>query len=472
MKKDKDIIPVVVFVYNRPDLLTKLLTSLKYEDIPLLYIFSDGAKNENDNVKVQEVRDILTNIDWCEKIIHEHSANLGLGKSIKFGVRKVFTDYNELIVFEDDLICTKGTYKYITTALEYYRNDEKVMSVTGWTHPSITPQNVQDKPYFDGKAECWSWGTWARAWSGMEKSALEIYNECVMQGIDIEKYGSDLPKMALEADEKNLWAIGWWYLHILRDGLCLRPPYSLIETTGWDGRGTTITPEMIEWANPPLKNCPPIPSSFPRTIENEECPLLWKKAIDKDGFTMTKSNWFEKVNINKVDSNIWLINNLLTETECNYLIFRAKEKVFRNAINGEKHGRFNDETFINNNSILKLIRLRLLNTFKNHSRATFSIQNTTEVLEFYRYKKGDFVSPHSDTPIQVSENSKSNYTLVIYLNEGFEGGETFFRMNDLKLKANRGGAVLFDQNLIHGSSKIINGEKYILRLSILVDVLP
>jgi hypothetical protein len=469
MKKDKDIIPVVVFVYNRPDLLTKLLTSLKYEEIPLLYIFSDGAKNENDNMKVREVRDIVKNIDWCEKIIHEHSINIGLGKSIKFGVREVFTDYNELIVFEDDLICTKGTYKYLTAALKYYRNDEKVMSVTGWTHPNITPKNVREKPYFDGKAECWSWGTWARAWNGMEKSALEIYNDCVMKGIDIEKYGSDLPKMALEADEKNLWAIGWWYLHILNEGLCLRPPYSLIETTGWDGRGTTITPEMIEWANPPLKNCPPIIGSFPKVIENEECPLLWKKAIDKNGFSMTKSNWFEKVDMNKVDSNIWLINNLLTETECRYLILKTREKGFKSALNGEKHGRFNEETFINNSNILKLIRLRLLNVFNNHSEATFSIQNTTEVLEFYRYKKGDFVSPHSDTPIQVSESNKSNYTLVIYLNEGFEGGETFFRLNDLKIKTNQGSAVLFDQNLIHGGSKIIEGEKYILRLCILVD---
>jgi hypothetical protein len=134
-------------------------------------------------------------------------------------------------------------------------------------------------PYFDGKAECWGWGTWRRAWKGMNESALEIMGRCVAAGIDIERYGTDMPKMAAEAKPRNLWAIGWWYLHILHGGVCLRPPHSLVESVGWDGRGVTTTPEMLEWHNPPLLPCPPHPAKWPDSMEHPDCPGLWKSAF-------------------------------------------------------------------------------------------------------------------------------------------------------------------------------------------------
>lgn len=275
-----NLIPVVVFAYNRADLLRLLIESLKHQGIPLLYVFCDSAKSAEDAIRVREVYDVVEAIDWCPKIVHQHKSNLGLGKSVKFGVSQVLKNHKSAIIFEDDLICVDGTYNYLCSALKRYENEEKVMSVTGWTHPSIIPDNVESMPYFDGKSECWGWGTWDRAWVGMEKTALEIFNECRKAGLDLEKYGTDMPKMAIEAEQKNLWAVGWWYLHLLKNGLCLRPPHSLIETTGWDGRGSTVKPSMKFWRNPPLKRCPPIPIDYPQPFEHNDCANLWKTVTE------------------------------------------------------------------------------------------------------------------------------------------------------------------------------------------------
>ena len=111
---------------------------------------------------------MLRAINWCEVVLCERESNLGLGRSILTGVTEVLGKYETVIIFEDDLICVPGTYEYLCAALDQYKDDDRVMSVTGWTHPLVTPSDVIDLPYFDGRAECWVWGTWARAWHGME----------------------------------------------------------------------------------------------------------------------------------------------------------------------------------------------------------------------------------------------------------------------------------------------------------------
>lgn len=461
-----EIIPVVIFVYNRVDLLNQLLICLKNDNVPLLYIFSDGPKNYIDEIKVKEVRNEINKIYWCEKIIYQQDINIGLGKSILYGVNKVLSLYKSAIFFEDDLVCTKGTYKYLTSALKIYENAQQVMSVTGWTHPRVTPTNLNNTPYFDGKSECWCWATWARAWKGMERTALELYNECILNGIDVEKYGSDMPKMALEAEEKNLWAIRWWYLHLLQGGLCLRPPYSLVETTGWDGRGTTITPDMKDWANPPLKDCPPISISYPAPQENVDCSYLWKLAIDKGQY-----NYINPFNqkFQYISPGVWIFDNLLTNTECEYLLIKAFENTFNEAKNMHKYGRYNQETFFKNASILNLIRLRLLSIFNKTNTTKFLLNHTTELLEFYLYQQGGFAKIHSDAPIEVEKNIFSNHTLLIYLNDDFEEGETYFKEANLRIKPKKGGAILFDQSLDHSGLTVTEGEKYVLRLCLLVN---
>jgi hypothetical protein len=182
--------------------------------------------------------------------------------------------HNEVIVFEDDLICVPGTYAYLAAALRRYRLDAKVMSVTGWTHPRVTPPNVGADPYFDGRAECWVWGTWARAWEGMEESALSLMSRCRERRIDVTRYGTDLQGMAAMETSRNLWAVRFLYLHILKGGLCLRPPWSMVEHIGYDHTATN-SPDM-SLQGPPLRDCPPLPAQWPLPVERRGMSRIWR----------------------------------------------------------------------------------------------------------------------------------------------------------------------------------------------------
>lgn len=276
-------IPVALFAYRRPDLLELTLKALEGERLPLLIAFSDGPRGPADRAAVGAVRRLLRAVDWCPVQLVERDGNLGLGRSVLAGVSSVLDRHDAVLVMEDDLVCVPGTYRYLTAALRRYRDDRRVMSVTGWTHPRVTPAALGGQPYFDGKGECWIWGTWRRAWQGMGRPAPDIMRECAGRGIDVDRYGSDMPKMAAEAGPRNLWAVGWWYHHLLHDGLCLRPPYSLGEHTGWDERATTTVPAAAVWRNPPLRDCPAVPARWPEPAEHPDCARLWRAAAGDPG---------------------------------------------------------------------------------------------------------------------------------------------------------------------------------------------
>ncbi len=273
-------IPVILFTYARPDHLHRTLECLKMNNIPRLYIFSDGPKTPEKESSVRKVRAILHEIDWCEAIIIERDTNFGLGKSILSGVTDVLKHEEMVIVFEDDLICVPGTYEYLCAALKYYMDDIRVMSVTGWTHPLITPKNVTNQPYFDGRAECWVWGTWKRAWTGInECDALSLMKTCEKNGIDIYQYGADLPDMAKEEVKKNIWAVRFLYWHIFKHGLCMRPPWSMVEHIGFDKDATNAQTESCLKKIHPLVECPLVPKQWPSSIEDPLCCVLHQNVF-------------------------------------------------------------------------------------------------------------------------------------------------------------------------------------------------
>lgn len=270
-------IPVVLFAYARPAHLARVLACLRENQVPLICAFADGAKGAADAAAVRETRALLRAVDWCELRLHERPANLGLGRNVLAGVTEVATQHGTFIVWEDDLVCVPGTYDWICAALRHYADDLRVMSVSAWTHPRITPADVAEQPYFDARADCWVWGGYARAWRGMDQPAVEKMAAIRSKGVAADAYGADLPHMAREEARKNIWAVRWLYHHLQQGGLCLRPPWSMVEHIGFDP-GATHAGEALGWANPPLAAVPPLPASWPAAIEHPACRRLWPVA--------------------------------------------------------------------------------------------------------------------------------------------------------------------------------------------------
>ena len=200
-------IPVVLFVYCRVDMLEQTLAGLRANAVPKLIVYSDGPKTSMDAESVSKVRECISKIDWCDVEKHYSDTNKGLGKSILSGVSEVLSRYESCIVFEDDLVSVPGMYKWLCAALERYKDDKRVYSVTAWTNGAITPKNIGESPFFNGRADSLAWGTWRRAWHGMEEeTALEKMSKAVANGHNPYFYGGDLPYTAKVEERRNLWA--------------------------------------------------------------------------------------------------------------------------------------------------------------------------------------------------------------------------------------------------------------------------
>ncbi|MDP3069243.1 MAG: hypothetical protein Q8N18_03095 [Opitutaceae bacterium] len=274
MMRDSPPIPVVLFAYARPDHLGRTLASLRENAVPRIVAFADGAKGAADAGRVTEVRALLRAIDWCEVSLTERAQNLGLGRNVLAGVTEVADRHAAFVVWEDDLIAVPGTYEWMCAALRRYADDPRVMSVTAWTHPRVTPRDVGASPYFDGRAECWVWGAWARSWKGMnDQTALEKLATVAAPAA----YGADLPIMAEREERQNIWAVRWLYHHLQHGGLCVRPPWSMVEHFGFDPLATNAA-GATAWANPPLRAAAPIPAAWPESREHPACRERWEAA--------------------------------------------------------------------------------------------------------------------------------------------------------------------------------------------------
>lgn len=292
MNGPADTIPVVLFAYARPTHLARVLACLREDRVPLILAYADGAKGAADAAGVAETRAVLHGIDWCEVRLTERPVNLGLGRNVLAGVTEVAAKHEAFIVWEDDLICVPGTYAWVCAALRHYGEDPRVMSVSAWTHPRVTPADTGPQSYFDGRAECWVWGAWARSWRGMEETATAKLAAVVARGLPADAYGADLPVMAEAEQRQNIWAVRWLYHHLQHGGLCLRPPWSMVEHIGFDA-GATNAAAATDWANPPLRPVPPVPANWPEAREHPACRGLWQ-AANPGGWRQRWRRWRER----------------------------------------------------------------------------------------------------------------------------------------------------------------------------------
>ncbi len=278
MNEARPVIPVVLLAYARPDHLARVLACLRENAVPLIHAFADGAKGPKDAVFVAETRRLLRGVDWCELRLVEREKNLGLGRNVLAGVTDVSAHYEAFIVWEDDLVCAPGTYAWLCAALRHYATDERVMSVTAWTHPRVMPADAKGCAYFDARAESWIWGAWPRSWRGMnEETALQKMAAVKHRRIPVSVCGFDLPKMAREEQPENLWAVRWLYHHIQHDGLCLRPPWPMVDHIGF-GVGATNAIVTAGLANTALREAPSLPAIWPETRECLKCRARWRSA--------------------------------------------------------------------------------------------------------------------------------------------------------------------------------------------------
>ncbi|EFC47767.1 hypothetical protein NAEGRDRAFT_78740 [Naegleria gruberi] len=84
------------------------------------------------------------------------------------------------------------------------------------------------------------------------------------------------------------------------------------------------------------------------------------------------------------------------------------------------------------------------------------------------YKKGQFFNSHIDSGRNI-EGHPSFITVLIYLNDDFEGGETVFEDEDVTIEPELGKCVLFLHQIKHTAEEITKNTKFVIKSAVLFE---
>lgn len=101
------------------------------------------------------------------------------------------------------------------------------------------------------------------------------------------------------------------------------------------------------------------------------------------------------------------------------------------------------------------------------SRADMEVTGVYLPLRVYRYEVGQHFGLHEDQSYFGPDDEVSLLTLLVYLNEGFEGGETEFPEQGRTIVPRTGAALLFQHRVLHAGNRVSAGTKYVLRTDVL-----
>ncbi|MCB9756454.1 MAG: 2OG-Fe(II) oxygenase [Myxococcales bacterium] len=89
-----------------------------------------------------------------------------------------------------------------------------------------------------------------------------------------------------------------------------------------------------------------------------------------------------------------------------------------------------------------------------------------ERFRFYRYEPGQYFRWHTDGSYARTLAERSLLTLLVYLNDDFEGGATEFA-RDGAVQPERGAALVFAHGHRHQGAPVVRGAKYVMRTDVM-----
>ena len=246
---NKKYAPVAVFVYNRPEHAEKALNALgkamgaSNTDV---YVFSDGAKGEKDREAVRETRNVLNKVkqNCCFHSFHvtERTQNMGLAVSVITGVSEIINRYGSIIVVEDDLIVQEGLLNFLNEALEYYKQDRRIWSVSGYTIELDVLKRYPKDVYFGYRGSSYAWATWKSRWRmcDWDMRSYKWFRYNPFQRALFNRGGAGMSGMldAQMMGSLDSWAIRWYYSQFKKNMYTVFASKSLVECIGYDGSGT------------------------------------------------------------------------------------------------------------------------------------------------------------------------------------------------------------------------------------------
>ena len=230
--------PIVVFAYNRPELLNVTLDCLSKNYLAeksIVYIYCDGAKLEANQEQVNRIRGAreVAN-EWALskkfKDVHitERETNLGLGTSIITGVSEIIKEHGRCIILEDDLQTSPLFLTYMNQCLDHYETRKSVFSISGLSRPRperFFPKDYPYDVYVSLTHHPTGWATWQDRWEKVDWDASHFQTLLDDKYIQkaFKRAGNEMWDQLLLCKQsgRNIWSVLFYLAHFEHLPYCI-----------------------------------------------------------------------------------------------------------------------------------------------------------------------------------------------------------------------------------------------------------
>ena len=246
--------PIGLAVYNRPDHLKKTVDALKANPLASssdLYIFSDAAKTGDEEL-VLKVRKYLETISGFKSVTIFHREtnkifsdnNPGLYFWIA-GLNFLLERFGKMIMVEDDVITAPGFLEFMNEALDFYKDDSRVISIASHTPQGIIPDSYEKDYYSLPKYNAQAYALWGDKYFLIKDDVENLNTEQANENLNdldfILKFCStsinNYPVMLKNLEDANAHDLRITYNATLKNLSTIYPKKSLIQNIGHDGSG-------------------------------------------------------------------------------------------------------------------------------------------------------------------------------------------------------------------------------------------
>ena len=245
--------PILLIVFNRPQLATQVLDAIRRQRPEKLYIAADGprepATHPNDAERCHDCRRLAESIDWpCEVFTRFSEANQGCGRGPSNAISWFFEHESAGIILEDDCRPGDDFFLYCAELLARYQDHPEVMHICGnnFGSPEAAKACAGLSYGFGRYAQVWGWASCARAWRHFQYDvAPDVENRAhfKVRGTDRlqQKVHQERVRSTLGLRKHDVWDYQWQFAVLKNKGLTICPSVNLISNLGFGEEATHTT---------------------------------------------------------------------------------------------------------------------------------------------------------------------------------------------------------------------------------------